>query len=402
MAALPAMPTPDPTLDALYAEVERRAAAEAPRGYLGMSSIGQPCERRLWYGFRWAAREQFGCDTLWRFDDGFRSEDVMADRLRLVPGVHLRTVDPRTGQQFAAADWGGHFRGHADGLVTGLLQAPKALHVWEAKAVNETKLAKLDKFKAEHGEKNALSAWDPVYHAQAILYMAYFEAPRHYLTASSPGARAMVSVRTDTDLDEARRLRDKAGRIIGAATPPTKISADPAWYECRYCPARALCHGGKLPAVNCRTCVHATPELDGDGRWSCALHKRDLTPAEQAKGCDGHRYIPALVTFAEPVDASEAGNWIEYRLPDGRTFHNGGPAPGSYSSEELRVMDPSMIGDAGADALRETFGARHVAPDEPATAVPRPPQPASWASAPAWRPSTRPPVPNCPQPEEAA
>lgn len=370
MATLPAIAPADPTLDALRVEVERRAAEDAPRAYLGMSSIGQPCERRLWYTFRWAAREQFDCDTLWRFEDGHRSEDIMAARLRLVPGVHLRTVDPHTGQQFGFIDLGGHFRGHADGLITGLLQAPKALHVWEAKATNEKKQAELVKLKSTIGEKDALAKWDAVYYAQAVLYMAYAEAPRHYLTASSPGARTMVSVRTNTDLDTARRLRAKAERIITSPEPLQRLSDDPAWYECKWCPAHAICHGDKLPAVNCRTCIHATPELDGDGRWSCAWHKRDLSVPEQRMGCASHRTIPALVTFAEQVDASDAENWIEYRMPDGRTFRNGATfMPNEYTSEELRLMDRGLIGDASADAMRAKFDGRHV-------------EPATWASAP--------------------
>lgn len=339
MATLPAMAATDLTLDTLREVSERIGNAEPPRTYLGMSAIGHPCERWLWYSFRWAAREQFDCDTLWRFDDGHRSEDVMATRLRLVPGIHLRTVDASTGQQFGAVDLGGHFRGHADGLITGLLQAPKALHVWEAKAVNEKKAAQLDKLKAEVGEKAALAKWDPVYHAQAILYMAYFEAPRHYLTASTPGVRSMTSVRTNSDLDEARRLRAKAERVITATEPPPRMSEDPAWYQCRWCPAHAICQQrNAMPAVNCRTCAHATPEMDGNGRWSCALHKRDLAPAEQRVGCDGHRFIPALVTYAEPVDADPAANWIEYRTADGRTFRNGDPThhgPEALTSEEL-------------------------------------------------------------------
>lgn len=360
MAALPTT-APDPTIDAIRAETVRRAAAEEARPYLGMSSIGRSCERQLWYAFRWAdlGNAGFDCDALWRFDDGHRSEDVMADRLRLVPGVHLRTVDPRTGRQFGFADLGGHFRGHADGLVTGLLQAPKTLHVWEAKAVNDRKLADLVKHKAA-GEKSALAKWDATYYAQAIMYMAYAEATRHYLTASSPGARAMVGVRTNTDLDAARRLRTKAERVITAPAPLARVSDNPGWYECKWCPAFDLCHGNKLPAVNCRTCAHATPEMDGNGRWSCALHKRDLSVPEQRAGCTSHRYIPALVTFAEPVDADPAANWIEYRMPDGRTFRNGDPATNSYTSAELHAADPAVLCDEGAEMLRAAFNGRFV------------------------------------------
>ena len=360
MVAIPVRP--DPTLQALRDALEARAAAEQARPYLGMSAIGQSCERRLWYGFRWAARERMQADALMRINDGHRSEDVMADYLRMVPGVRLMTRDPRTGQQFGFVDLGGHFRGHADGMISGLHQAPETLHVWEAKATNEKKVAQLVKAKTDKGEKQALKAWDPVYHGQAILYMAYSETRRHYLTCSSPGVRSIESVRTDTDLDEARRLREKAERVITAAEPLPGISNDPAWYECKWCPAHAVCHTNALPTVTCRTCAHATPEMDGDGRWSCALHGTDLTVEAQRQACDGHRYIPALLSrWGEAVDASPAENWIEYRLKDGSTFRNGPKGDRSYLSRELQGLVPEMVGDEVIDTTRELFDAEVTA-----------------------------------------
>jgi hypothetical protein len=355
VAAIPVHP--DPTLQALRAALEARAAAEEARPYLGMSAIGHPCERRLWYGFRWAARERMDSDSLLRINDGHRSEDVMAEYLRLVPGVKLQTRDPRTGQQFGFVDLAGHFRGHADGMIQGLLQASGTQHVWEAKATNEKKVAALAKAKAEKGEKQALKVWDAIYHAQAILYMAYSGATRHYLTCASPGVRGIESVRTDTDLDEARRLREKAERIITAPEPPPKISEDPAWYECKWCPAQSVCHRKALPKVTCRSCAHATPEMDGEGRWSCAWHRTDLSVPMQQWACDQHRYIPALVTIAEPVDASADENWIEYRMPDGTVFRNGAPGPGSYPSRELAAGPPELLCDPVVDKTRDLFGA---------------------------------------------
>ena len=176
----------------------------------------------------------------------------------------------------------------------------------------------------------------------------------------------------NTNLDEARRLRDKAERIIRAPEPPPRCSEDPAWFECRWCPFRDICHGEKMPAVNARTCAHATPELDGNGRWSCARCQRDLTPAEQARPCPHHRYIPALVTFAEAVDANEGENWIEYRLPDGRLFRNGDPAtakpgaPVTLTSQELPAgrhavglaLDPVVAALRGEGARISAAGPR--------------------------------------------
>lgn len=358
MVALPAVN--DPTLEAVDRAIEARAAAETPRPYLGMSQLGESCERRLWYSFRWAVAAVFPAATLYRFEDGFRVEEVIAQRLRLVRGVTLHTLDPVTGKQFEFVDIGEHLRGHVDGMIRGLLQAPQTWHVWECKATSEDNQAKLIRRKTELGEKDALAAWNPTYYAQAVLYMHYAALQRHYLTCASPGARWTVSVRTEANPDAVTQLRAKAERIITRNEPRPRISADPAHWQCKSCPAQAICHGTALPAVNCRTCVHATAETDGDGRWHCARWNDDIPLDTQRTGCEEHRYLPPLVRFAEPVDADPAANWIEYRMPDGRTFRNGARADGGYASDELRVLDPTLIGDAFVEEIRRTFDARAV------------------------------------------
>ena len=56
-----------------------------------------------------------------------------------------------------------------------------------------------------------------------------------------------------------------------------------------------MCYGTEAPDVNCRTCVHSTPELDGNARWSCREHGRDLDEAEQNAGCHKHLHMPQLL-----------------------------------------------------------------------------------------------------------
>lgn len=369
MAAIPA--TVDPTLVAVDQALLERERAQPARGYLGMSSIGKSCERQLWYGFRFAVREEFDAAAVRRFDDGHRAEAVMSERLRMVAGVELHVVDPRTGDQFAVSAHGGHFSGHLDGAIHGLLQAPKVWHVWEHKSVGEPNFAKLAGAVAQVGEKDALAKWNPVYYGQAQAYMAHTGMTRHYLTVSTPGVRDVVSVRTDADAAEAVRIDAKAHRVITSAAPPEPISTNPSWFECKWCPAHALCHGKRVPAVNCRTCVHATPELDGNARWSCAHHRRDLTLAEQRAGCDAHRFIPALVAHSRAVDADPAANWIEYETSAGKRFRNGDPGAGMYSSAELRDAEPAVLGDPMVDTLKQAFGARVVESEAlPASSVP--------------------------------
>jgi len=350
MVAIPQ--TTDPTLDAVNAAIEVRGNAEKARPYLGMSGIGRECRRQIWYDFRWCSESTFDAATLRRFEDGHRTEDLEADRLRLVEGIELITTDPRTGNQIGFVDIGGHFRGHADGAIKGLIQAPAAWHCWEHKATNDKKQAELAKLKADKGEKDALRHWDPVYFGQGVLYMHYSGMARHYLTCSTPGGRHTISVRTNANEQAALALIEKARQIIQSPEPLERLSESPEFYKCKWCQHQAVCHASDnapaLPQVNCRTCAHATPETDGDGRWSCARYKCDITVEQQRAGCTDHIYIPAMTPW-EAIDSLPDEGAIEYKKPDGMTFWNG---PGHWSSKELHAA-PGIAGDPGADAIKK-------------------------------------------------
>lgn len=246
MAPLPPMSQPDPTLEAADRELEARASRQPRRTYLGMSAIAEPCERKLWYGLNSKQDpEPIPARALHAIDDGHRGEDVIISLLRMVPGIELHVRDDETGGQIQVSDLDGRFSGHLDGVIIGLLQAPKTWHVFEAKVVNEKKWAKLNDLKAKLGEKEALKAWDPIYYGQAVCYMSYTGLTRHYLVAATPGVRQLTSVRTDENPVYAAELRAKAERILGARFPLAKISNDPAWFQCRMCQWHRVCHGAE-------------------------------------------------------------------------------------------------------------------------------------------------------------
>lgn len=347
------LPQPqDPTLAAIDAAIVAKESANThARGYLGMSSIGDECERRLWYGFRWAHGSDWTADVLKRFEDGHRGEALMADRLRMLARLELHTET--NGEQFGFQDHGGHFRGHMDGALRGLIQAPVTWHVWEHKV--STTAPKLEASKLKHGEKGALQDWSPRYYAQAQVYMHYSGMTRHYLTADTPGGRESFAVRTDYNKADAERLVTRALRIIQAPEPPTGVSESPSWWQCKSCAARHVCHRGENFRVNCRTCIHATAELDGDARWSCALHGANIPLDAQAVGCPEHRVVPGLIAaWAKPVDADEDANTVSYEAASGERFVNG-PMP----SIDIAVGRGAVIKDPAADALRD-MGAKPI------------------------------------------
>lgn len=313
MVALPNLT--DPTLDAADRALEQ-AQERRHRSHLGMSQIGRPCDREIWYSFRWAAQNNFDAPTLKRFEDGHASELVAVRRLKMVPGIELHEVD-ESGEQFRFEDFGGHFSGSCDGAVLGILQAPKTWHILEIKA--SAKADDLDKAKKKVGEKGALQEWNPVYYAQAALYMHYAGLDRHYLVCVTPGARGWTSVRTEADPVHAEVMRQRAERIIFTDEAPPRIGG-PDFYLCRWCDMHALCHGKEVMAErNCRTCLHVTPVRDGT--WRCEKFGHMLSKVDQEAGCSEHRFLPSLV----PGEQVDAGHDAIVYLVGGHSWVDRGP-----------------------------------------------------------------------------
>jgi hypothetical protein len=356
----------DPTIEAVLDAIRAEHANEQARPYLGMSNIAHECGRYLWLSFRWAHPSTFDVASLLRFEDGHRSEEIMAARLRSVRGIELHTIDPDTGGQIGFSDWGGHFSGHMDGAILGLAAAPKSWHVWESKAVGHENFKKLGDIRQRDMSKDGkstLAEWSPVYYGQAVLYMSYSGMDRHYLTVASAGSRDMAAIRTDADPARAAVLRERAGKIIKSDAPLSRISEDSTWWQCRGCPAHDVCHGYSMPQVNCRTCTHATPIIEGEGgRWHCAKRDALIDVATQRVGCDQHAYLPTMLQAygLDPINAD--GGSIQYMTKSGNTLWNG-PDDFARPSTEVANIKPVIIDETLS--IMSRLNASPIPDDEP-------------------------------------
>lgn len=334
MATLPASTQTSPTVQAIYSMWASRIGQ--PRAYLGGSVLGRECERALWYGFRWAyGGDQFDGRMLRLFDRGQREEAAFVADLRGI-GCTVHDTDPGTGGQFRFKACSGHAGGGIDGVVQGVPEAPRAWHLVEMKTHNAKSFAAL--------EKDGVAKSKPEHWAQMQIYMRWASLDRALYLAVNKDNDSLYSERVYFDADAAAALEAKADRVIFAAEPLPGISEDPAFFKCKLCPAAKVCHTAALPPVSCRTCLHATPERDGDGRWSCARWGADVPLDAQRAGCDQHLYIPALMKrWGEAVDASEADGWVAYRAADGLEFRNGPWGQSSFTSRELAALSPELL-----------------------------------------------------------
>jgi hypothetical protein len=286
------------------------------RTYLGASVIGNDCWRALWYAFRWAYPYEPPSPRMLRlFDTGHREETRVIDDLR-AGGAYV------FGEQTAFSAFGGHFRGHIDGVIAGVMEAPKTPHILEIKTHNERSYKALIKDGVEKSK--------PAHYAQMQIYMMQLKYERALYVAVNKNDDSIYTVRIYAAPKHQQALMDKAEHIITTSEAPPKLHEDPeapAAYACLWCPAKEVCHDGAMPRSHCRTCVSSTPITDGeDGLWRCEYHNKLLTLDEQRAGCKQHLYLPSLVP-GEQVDADPDKRTVTYKMRySGEEWIDGGTA----------------------------------------------------------------------------
>ena len=345
----------DPLIALIYEQYEKRNESEQQRTYLGASVIGRECKRALWYSFRWAKKERFEGRLLRLFETGHLAETRFVHDLRSI-GATVHDVNPSTGAQFSFSDLGGHMRGSMDGCANNIPCAGKHWLVLEFKTHNAKSFADLKKKGVEKAK--------PEHFIQMQVYMGWSAMQRALYLAVNKDTDELYSERLQFDKIVFEKAISKAESIIFAEQPPPKINDDPKYYLCAWCSHNGICHSHQVPAVSCRTCVHSTPEREGDGRWSCAKHGPEIPTDFARKGCGDHLPLPFLLTYADAVDAGDG--WIEFKRKDnGAVFVVATPSTPAlqhnvprYTTQEISAAsDHRVICDLDIEKFRTTFDA---------------------------------------------
>lgn len=300
------------TVDAIYRAYEDRQDAGF-REHLGASVIGDKCDRAIWYKYRWATRARFTGRMLRLFRSGHLEEIRLVDDLRSI-GVKVLALDPETGKQWKLRDDSGHFGGEMDTVAIGFPEAPATWHLAEFKTHNIKNFTDL--------KKNKLKMSKPQHWVQMQSYMHLAGLERGMYFAVCKDTDEIYQERIQADPAEGVRLVAKARRIIETPRPPSRISDNPCWFECKFCDHHAACWEDGIPERHCRSCLHSTPVQNG--QWHCEKHDKMLSLAEQKEGCSSHRYIPDFIK-GEQTDGADDGSWIEYVTVDGTVWRDVGP-----------------------------------------------------------------------------
>ena len=231
---------------------------QKPRGYLGMSALGEECVRKTWFGFRKVAKTTFPSRMLRLF----RTGDIYEFRIiYLLRGIGFEVFErDENGKQFKATDFGGHLSGSMDGVG----KAPEKFgydkpFLLEFKTVNDKGFQKY--------LKDGVKKTNAKYYAQLMLYCGYNDLESALFIAVNKNDETLHMEHVPFDKFAFRRLVDRAEHILSATESPERISSIPSWWACSFCEFKGVCHGGEPAIKSCRSCKFAVPAEEG--KWEC-------------------------------------------------------------------------------------------------------------------------------------
>lgn len=293
---------------------------DLPRPHLGASMLGHPCDRWLWLSFRWAVIEKFPGRILRLFRRGQNEEAQIVRDLRAI-GVDVQ----KTGTQQSRVEFGSHIAGSIDGIAeSGVPYGDGKRHVLEFKTHSKKSFDDL--------EENGVKKSKPMHYAQMQVYMLGTKLEQALYVAVCKDDDRIWSEQVFFDKNMANSLVERGKRIALSDRMPEPLSADPSWYQCKFCPAHEFCHKTKTTKeVNCRTCAHSTAQ--SDNTWTCARHDNDVIPVDwQRSGCSAHVLHPDMVPWKRKDGMDD---WTAVYVIDGKPVANGEPSEFVFSSKEI-------------------------------------------------------------------
>jgi hypothetical protein len=210
-----------------------RNLPDPARNYVGASSIGQECLRRIQYDWRHPWQPEARTKRI--FDRGHWFEAYAVKMLQNAGFLVWR--DP-VGTAFSQLD--GRFAGHADGIIEHGPKIPGLAYpcLWECKGLGSKGWNKLS--------SQGLAKAYPGYADQVATYQAYLELTENpaLFTAGNMDTMELLHLLVPFDLERAQRASDRACAVIqqdAAGELSPRIAAGPDNWHCKFCPHKERC-----------------------------------------------------------------------------------------------------------------------------------------------------------------
>lgn len=203
------------------------------RTYIGASSIGHPCARRIWYDFHSSPKTPFTPNTRVTFDVGKILEGNVLDYIALAvekePSMQLIRPSEENHFLYCFESEVPLFQGHMDGILI----------VDGKPCVLEIKTAKSSRFTAF--KNKGLQVFSIGYYAQLQAYMGMRGYKHAVLIALNKDSSEFHHEWVVFDPYYYSELCTKAAMIVDAVEPPVRINRNPTYFVCTTCNYKRTC-----------------------------------------------------------------------------------------------------------------------------------------------------------------
>lgn len=212
-----------------------RDNTDAPRNYIGASSIGHSCLRKIWYQYK-GFESSPGPRTQITFDIGKSLERLIFNYLKissLRDDTQMSISGPSSMNNFLNVECEQlkEFNGHLDALLI--------YQNWSV--ILEIKTAKDSSF--NRFKNHGLRKWNEQYYAQLQAYMGMSGIHKAVLLALNKDNSELHEEWVQYDSFYYQDLVSKAQYIEQQEEAPDRINKSPLFITCKMCQFKELCHG---------------------------------------------------------------------------------------------------------------------------------------------------------------
>jgi hypothetical protein len=152
------------------------------------------------------------------------------------------------------------------------------------------------------------------HYVQQVIYMQGQGLTHSLYLAVDKNTDELYGEIVPADEETAGRYIQRAQSIVDSSEPPMRLNSSPAWYQCKFCSYRPMCHMFEVPEINCRTCAHSTP-ISG-GNWKCE-YPPSPSIAKDCAACTNYICNPSMLNGIEILEANMDQNWYRFKKADG-------------------------------------------------------------------------------------
>lgn len=219
----------------IHEKLKEKQFIEKKRNYIGASTIGHQCDRKIWLDYM-GEEAEYPPKTLLNFEIGKSLEKMILGVLSECEDFEVE-VGTESNNYLECSDKDiPEFKGHVDAILKTPFEKKIILEIKTTKDSGFSRLMHKDLNKA--GLKN----WNMGYYTQLQSYMGMMNVPRAILIVINKDNSELYEEIIFFNAMFYEGIKAKARQILEAQTIPEKINKSPLFTICHNCKYKRKCH----------------------------------------------------------------------------------------------------------------------------------------------------------------